>query len=110
VTTAVNAAGANFGTIDKSEWYVISDKIATSTNCDRWDWHCTDYSSKQEFIARCQLTANVGGTQVLPANNCDGFVPPNAESPTPDPATMSLLALGLAGMAGMNLRRRRKLE
>lgn len=76
----INAAMAKNGTTPLiTNWYVISDK---SENCNR------GYSECQEFIYY------------------DPGSPPTEL--VPEPATMSLLAMGLAGMAGANARRRRK--
>ena len=90
-TTAVNTLISNttgsagltsFDANDLADWGVISGGTAV-----------------QEFIYECR-NSNGAATACNPSGN--------TQSVTPEPATMSLMAMGLVGMAGSTLRRRKR--
>ncbi|MES2124549.1 MAG: PEP-CTERM sorting domain-containing protein [Gemmatimonadota bacterium] len=79
IITSTGALGAAGAAFDATDWRVITD---ATPNCNR------------ELGTRCQELIFKSGS------------PP--QEIVPEPATMSLLAMGLAGMAGAGIRRRKQ--
>jgi hypothetical protein len=83
ISSTTGSAGlAAFVTNDLADWGVISGG-----------------TSVQEFIYECKSATGA-------ATPCNTFSTP--QSVAPEPATMSLMAMGLIGMAGATLRRRKR--
>jgi len=103
-----SSPNSNWAGVDGTAWDYTDWASGEPNDFNFWDWH-TYYGNYENNYENYLVSWN-GGTAWNDASDSPrGFIYEiEGENPVPEPATMLLFGTGLAGLAGVSIRRRKK--